>query len=231
MDIKVIGSGSKGNCYVISDGFSDIMLDCGLPYKTILKAIGFAPGKINACLITHSHRDHVKGARDLMRFTEIKVYMSEKEQHAAGLTCRCAVHGRAFDIGTFKILPFSVHHDTPEPLGYCVKSLKTDEKLLYFTDTYYIDYRIPNLTHIICECNYSKSILQRNTESGRIHGALSQRLLSSHMSLEHLIEFFRKNDISGLKQVWLCHLSDINSDEQLFKQEIQKVTGAEVYVC
>lgn len=231
MNIKVIGSGSKGNCYIISDGFSEIMLDCGLPYKVMLKGMGFAPDKIDSCLITHSHGDHVKGASDLIRFTGIKVYMSKNEQCAAGLTCHIAAHGKVFNAGTFKVLPFSVHHDTPEPLGYCVQSLKTGERLMYFTDTYYVNYRIPKITHILCECNYSKSILQDNINSGKIHYTHAQRLLSSHMSLEHLIEFFDANDKSQLRQVWLCHLSDTNSNEQLFKREIQRVTGAEVYVC
>ena len=231
MEIKIIGSGSSGNCYIISDGYTKLMLDCGLPYKTILKGIGFAPFEIAGCLITHSHGDHVKGAKDLMRYTGIKFYMSKGEQTAARLKCYNAVHKEVFEIGTFQVLPFSVHHDTPEPLGYCVKSLKTDEKLLYFTDTYYIDYRIPELTHIICECNYSKEILQKNVNSGIVNKALAQRLLFSHMSLEHLIEYFKQNDTSKLKQVWLCHLSDANGDENVFKTEIQKATGAEVYVC
>lgn len=231
MKIKVIGSGSTGNCYVVSDGFSSVMLDCGLTYKTVLKGIGFAPDKISCCLVTHSHKDHVKGAADLMRYTGIKVYMSEKEQQAAGLSCRTAAHGKEFREGTFEVLPFSVHHDTPEPLGYCIRSVKTGEKLLYFTDTYYVNYRIPKLTHIICECNYSKDILQCNVENGKVHYSLAQRLLSSHMSLEHLMDFFRENDKSRLGQVWLCHLSDTNGDEKLFKDEIRKITGCEVYAC
>lgn len=231
MEIKVIGSGSSGNCYIIGDGNTKLMLDCGLPYKTILKGINFAPFEIAGCLITHSHKDHVKGAKDLMRYTDIELFMSEGEQTAAGVICCKAAHKEIFEIGTFQVLPFSVHHDTPEPLGYCIRSLKTDEKLLYFTDTYYIDYRIPKLTHIICECNYSREILQKNVDLGRTNKALAQRLLSSHMSLEHLIDFFKKNDMSRLKQVWLCHLSDANGDENGFKTEIQKITGAEVYVC
>ncbi len=231
MKIKVIGSGSSGNCYVISDVETKLMLDCGLPYKTILKGIEFAPFEIAGCLVTHSHRDHVKGLKDLMKYTDIEFYMSKGEQAAAGIKCYTAAHKEIFETGTFRVLPFSVHHDTPEPLGYCVKSLKTGEKLLYFTDTYYVAYRIPKLTHIICECNYSKDILQKNVDSGRVSKSLAQRLLSSHMSLEHLIEFFWKNDISRLRQVWLCHLSDSNGDEERFKAEVQKVTGAEVYVC
>jgi hypothetical protein len=51
------------------------------------------------------------------------------------------------------------------------------------------------------------------------------------MSLETLEDMIRANDMSSLRQVWLMHLSKDHSQEQVMKERIQRLTGAEVYVC
>ena len=55
--------------------------------------------------------------------------------------------------------------------------------------------------------------------------------MHSHMSLQHLVEFLEASDLSRLKQIYLVHLSAENSDEAEMKRQIQRLTGAEVYVC
>ena len=139
--------------------------------------------------------------------------------------------GRQFQLEALKILPFSVEHDTPAPLGFLIMSTVTGEKLLYFTDTYYVKYRFGGLTHILCECNYDRQVLAENAENGKIPKALEKRLLSSHMSIDHLEEMLKANDLSNVKQIYLCHLSDNNSCADEFKDRIQRLTGAEVIIC
>lgn len=41
----------------------------------------------------------------------------------------------------------------------------------------------------------------------------------------------KANDLSRLQQIYLLHLSAENSNEAEMKREIQRLTGAEVYVC
>ena len=119
-----------------------------------------------------------------------------------------------------------VEHDVPEPLGFLLKSDVTGEKLLYFTDTYYLKYTFKGLNYIMGECNYSIETLNKD-----LNPTLRDRILESHMSLEHFVEFLQANDLSELKEIYLLHLSNDNSDEDLFKKTIQKITGIEVYVC
>ena len=51
------------------------------------------------------------------------------------------------------------------------------------------------------------------------------------MSLENFIEFLRANDMSRVRQIYLLHLSDGNSDAEGFKRRVQQETGAEVYIA
>ena len=55
MEIQTIGSGSKGNCYVVSDGKTKVLLEAGITYRKILKAIDFDIGSIDGSVVTHFH--------------------------------------------------------------------------------------------------------------------------------------------------------------------------------
>lgn len=232
MFIKPLASGSKGNAYIVSDGVTTLLLDAGIPLKEIMIGCGFNLNSISGCLITHSHMDHCKADKDLIKYG-VPVYMSkgamEARAHAHGVNVAKSLEH--LTIGTFKVLPFDVEHDAPEPLGFLVESLATKEKLLYFTDTYYLKYVFKGLTHIMGECNYSKKALDKAIEEGRIHVDLAKRLYKSHMSLETFLEFLESNDLSSVKQIYLLHMSDTNGEEERFKREVQQLTGKEVYVC
>lgn len=233
MKIKVLGSSSKGNCYVVSDGVTTLLLDCGVPVKQIIAGVDFAPQKVSGCLVTHSHGDHVKSAGNLSKLYGIRIYASAgclAAAHVSGFT-RTVKAMCEFTVGTFAVLPFDVEHDAPEPLGFLLKSLKTGEKLLYFTDTYYIKYRFKGITHIMCEANYDIDILNDKINSGAVPRFLGERVMSSHMSIEHLIQMLKANDLSCLQKIYLCHLSDSNSNAEDFKRRVQEATGAEVIVC
>ena len=60
MDIKVLASGSSGNCYYVSDGDSPVLIECGLPWKQIQQGINFRTSELAGCLVSHEHQDHCK---------------------------------------------------------------------------------------------------------------------------------------------------------------------------
>lgn len=233
MDIKILASGSSGNAYRIGDGSTELLLDAGIPLKAIQVGCGFRMRQIDGCFITHAHQDHSKAARDLARLG-MDIYTSQGTIDACELTGHRIRPVKALEeltVGTFKVLPFDVQHDAPEPLGFLFTSTATGEKLLYFTDTYYIKYRFKGLTHIMAECNYDAESIQHSVEAGYIPIELVPRLMKSHMSLEHLIEMLKVNNLNKVRQIYLLHLSANNSNAERYKEEIQKQTGAEVYVC
>ena len=233
MEIRVFASGSSGNAYLVSDEMTTLLLDAGIPLREIQVACGFRVREIDGCLITHAHKDHSKAAEGLARLG-VDIYTSAGTIEACGLTGHRIQTVKALEsitIGTFKVLPFDVQHDAPEPLGFLLESTANGERLLYFTDTYYIKYRFDRLTYIMAECNYSKEALLKSIEAGYVPIELVPRLVKSHMSLEHFIEMLKANDLTDVRQIYLLHLSDNNSDAEHFREEVRRATGAEVYVC
>lgn len=228
MKIEVLASGSSGNCYRVSDGKTSLLLDCGIPIRRIERGLDFQLHMIDAVLVTHCHQDHVKAAKDIAK-RGIPIYTSAGTLNAckfAGYQYHPVRPLEAVQIGTFTVIPFDVEHDAPEPLGFALKSSVTKEKLLYFTDTYYLKYRFPGIHYLMAECNYSLKTMRQD-----LNRTLCDRIIESHMSLETLLELLQANEFRELKQVYLLHLSSDNSDEELFKTAVQKATGVEVYVC
>jgi phosphoribosyl 1,2-cyclic phosphodiesterase len=163
----------------------------------------------------------------------IDCYMSRGTAEALGLSghrLHIIKARQQFRIGTWTILPFETQHDSAEPVGFLLANQYGD-KLLYATDTYYIRYRFRGLTHIMIETNYSLDILKRNVEAGAVPNELKSRILKSHFSLENVKRFLQANDLSKVQEIWLLHLSEQNSCEKRFKEEVQKITGKPTYIA
>ena len=238
MKIKVLASGSKGNCYYIDDGESSLLLDAGIPIKQIRIGVGFRLSAVAGALITHRHGDHAKAVNDLIG-AGVNVYASEdvfKAKGADGHHCKVIDNGIIGErrhwvtVGTFKVLPFLCHHDVHN-LGFYIHSTVTGENLLYFTDTYYIEPVFPNLNYIMAECNYDPQAINESIARGRIPLALKKRLMKSHMSIDTFIEMLKRNDLSQVRQIYLLHLSDNNSRADEFKRRVQAESGCEVYIA
>ena len=55
MRMICIGTGSKGNGYIIDTDGELLILDCGYPLMEVKKALNFDLTKIVGCFISHSH--------------------------------------------------------------------------------------------------------------------------------------------------------------------------------
>jgi len=233
MEIAVLASGSSGNCYRVSDGHTSLLLECGIPFKEIQKKLNFQLHEIDACLVSHEHQDHAKAVKELLKYgIEVCMSTGTATMFDCDLLKITTVEPlQQFKVGTFEILPFSTEHDTAEPIGFLIYSTVIKEKLLFVTDTYYVRYRFSGLNYIMVECNYSMDILNKNVEAGLVESALKSRILKSHFSLENVKEFLKANDLSRVREIWLLHLSDGNSDEKRFKREVMELTGKPTYIA
>ncbi|MEK4025827.1 MBL fold metallo-hydrolase [Sporosarcina sp. FSL W7-1283] len=231
IEIQTLATGSTGNCYMIDDGRTQLLIECGISFRNIQKALDFKTSNIAGVLVSHEHKDHCKAVKDVAD-RGLDIYMSQGTADAISIMhhrIRPIECKKTFRLGTWTILPFDVQHDAAEPFGFLIAN-DAGDKLLFATDTYYIKYKFSGLTHLMVECNYSYKILSENINSGRIPEFLKNRVMKSHFSLENVITFLKANDLSKVQEIHLLHLSDSNSDEKLFKKEVQAATGKLVFV-
>lgn len=232
LTIQVIASGSRGNCYTVEDGKGGIiMLDCGISEKAISRAIGFK--RPHAIFITHEHQDHAKAVKDFLK-RGVDCFMTRGTAEALGIAGHYRVNimdpltdAQAVNLTFVYAIP--TQHDAREPCGFLLDD--GEDRILYATDTYYMRYKIPGVTKYLIECNHSYKILRENVEAGILQEALAQRLVKSHFSLENLLEFFRANDLSKVKEIWLCHLSSRNANPQQFERAVEAATGKPTYIA
>ena len=233
IEIKVLASGSTGNCYWISDGRTPLLLEAGLPLQKIREGTGFQVSNLAGCLISHEHGDHSRGIPELVK-AGVNCFMSQGTAEALGMQShriKILEAKKNYHIGTWQVMPFEVQHDAVEPFGYLLRSIATKEKLVYITDSSYSRYIFNGLSYIMVECNYSMEILNENIQAGRVPATQKKRILQSHFNLENVKDFLQANDLSQVKEIWLLHLSDRNSDAELFKREIMELTGKPVYIA
>ncbi|WP_461467089.1 MBL fold metallo-hydrolase [Parvimonas micra] len=238
IDTKIIGSGSSGNCYLADFSGTQILLECGLPFKVIQKALNFKLSSIDACLVTHEHIDHSKAVKDLIK-NSINVYATKGTFDALNIASHRAkilqknndTEYKTVILNDLVVKPFYSIHDAKEPVSFYVKNLKTKESLLFVTDTAYMPYKIPNVDILMVECNYVKSVIDGNVKNDSLNINLRNRIVKNHMSLETLLTALKQANLSNLKKIYVLHLSDANSEEKVILEAIQRQTGTIVEIC
>ena len=232
MKLKCLGSGSSGNCYLLEASDGVLILECGILFIEIKKALRFQLKGVLACLISHEHKDHSKCLKDILS-CGIKVMALSDVFNSQGIINRVfckeieAMHG--YQVGGFKIFALNVAHDVP-CLGFIIEHREMG-KLLFITDTMMLEYRLPKLNHIMLEANYADDILQYNIDNGIVPNSMRERLLHSHMEIETAKGILRANDLSQVSEIVLVHLSGNNSDAERFKKEVEAVSGKPTYIA
>ena len=209
MKIKVLATGSKGNCYLIEHDGKILVLDAGIPYKDIVRGTGYKPQLISGVIVTHNHTDHSYSANE-MEVKGFKVWRPYLEEGK----CRHKV------LGAFKVLSFDVEHDGEPCVGYII--MAGDRKVLYATDFEVIKYRFEamGLTDMLIEVNYTDDMLSEDEYK-------YSHVLVGHAELNTTKAFIQKHESDKLQNVILVHAS-AGLDTAFAEEEIRKVTKANV---
>lgn len=215
-----LASSSHGNAYIVSDGKTRLLLECGVSYKQLKRLCGFDLAGVSGCLVSHEHKDHSHCAAELLR-DGVRVYMSFgtaealEAEEAELLTDREQV-----TVGTMDVVPFRTFHDAREPMGFLIQSRVDGDILAFATDTCNLGYRFPGVTILALEANYDPEILAR---CQRMPDKVRHRIVNSHMSIDTLCGYLRELDLSGCRELWLLHLSDATSHEGHFINKVSRV--------
>lgn len=234
MKFTALASSSAGNCYLLDDGVTKILLECGVSADAIRLGTGFRLAEVAGCLVSHEHGDHSQAAKHLLH-SGIDIYASSGTFWALGLhedhhhrlhTIRAL---EQFTIGTWTVMPFEAQHDAVEPLGFVLAS--GSEKALYLTDSGECRFRFEGLTHLFLEANHDAQIVAERLAAGEIHEHVARRLESNHMEIGRLVRFLSALDLRAVREIHLLHLSDTNANERQFKDAVARATGKPVYVA
>lgn len=235
-----LGSSSHGNAYLVDDGRTVILIECGLSYRRLGKMVreaGYQLSGLSAVLISHEHKDHAR-CWDKLAGHGFPLYASHGTIKALGaegqITPLAPDVGQDMStpvqIGTYDVLAFRTFHDALEPVGFLIRSRADGEKLAFATDTGNLRYQFPGLTMLAIEANYQEEILSQCT---RMPEATVKRIRHTHMEIGCLCGYLSTLDLSRCREVYLLHLSDASSDEVWFEECVRHVVPVHcrVIVC
>ena len=241
IEITTIGSSSSGNCYILNctpDGgsVSKLIIEAGVTFNSVQKALKFDLNGISGCLVSHEHGDHAGFVKDFLRF-RIPIYATDGTLDKLGLLessdwngCHRIILKSRIKIDSFYVTPFETEHDAAEPCGFVI-DCPDGNRVVFATDTYYLKYLFRDVTVFMIECNYEKKMLLRNIKNGSVHPSVAERVFKSHLSVANCIEILKANVSSITKAIILIHLSEQNSSELDFINRIEKETGKMVHVA
>ena len=227
MTFTSLASSSRGNCYVVSDGETAILLECGISFRRIKKGLGFDLSAIRACLVSHEHKDHAKSVMDLIK-SGVEVFASEGTAEALDCALITPVEaGVQFHVGSLEIMPFRTWHDAEEPLGFLIYSRVDGERLVFATDTVNLGHTFPGVNLLALEANYDKDILSR---CEKMPEKVRYRVTNSHMEIGTLCQYLETLDLSACRTLYLLHLSNAASNEENFIERGRRVVPPNVHV-
>jgi len=226
MKIKIISSGSKANCTLVSCGSTNLLIDAGPTSSFIVTELqkeNICPQEINGILITHTHKDHIKGLKVFVKTTNTNVYITEEllpEIIKIVPASNIRLIDKIFNLNNIKIELLTMSHDVPCN-GIVLKH--NDKELVYITDTGYVNKKyIPKLINkdfYIIETNYNEKMLME----GPYPYMLKQRILSDsgHMSNRYAGSLLAKCIGTNTKYIILAHISEHNNDKEVVLEEIK----------
>jgi phosphoribosyl 1,2-cyclic phosphodiesterase len=232
MELSVIASGSNGNCYLLEENGTAVLIDAGITMQETsrrMAALGRDIRKVHGIVLSHAHSDHYLGVGAIARNLHIPVY-ADKEVYSA---CqkklgKVEIHHfqGAFDVNGLAITPIETSHDVPS-FGF------VSGRVGIFTDTGCatsgMREAIDDLNVVVLESNYDEEMLFR----GPYPAHLKARIVSDrgHLSNDDASDFISRYG-GHLSLVLLAHLSEKNNTPALVKEAFENLNlGRRYIVC
>ena len=226
-----LASGSSGNALLLAADGAAILVDAGLPLRTLermLRYRGVEPAELAAIVLTHEHADHAQSAAAL------------SARHRLPLVCNAptfaalpdrAVHGPWHELpvggvtqlGPFVVASFPVAHDAAAPVGYRICAAQAQLGLAVDLGSWDGD-TVANLRNsdlLVVEANHDMDLLHLapypQQVRRRIYGP------RGHLDNTQCGELIAR--VAGTRplDVWLAHLSANSNRPQTALSGVRRV--------
>lgn len=230
MKLWVLGTGSRGNAVLFESGGARLLVDAGFGVQALearLRAAGVAPASIAACVITHEHVDHVRGAAPAAARWGWALHASAGTLSAcpalaaAGATAFRA--GDALALDGFDVETAPTLHDARESVALAITGRATGGRAAVCYDLGAATDRVRTLLAgaeaIVLEANHDQGMLR----AGPYPPSVSARIAGRTGHLNNAAAGRLARDVArvGLRHVVLAHLSESCNAPQLAADAVQ----------
>ena len=232
MRLRVLGSGSKGNCLALRGGGQLLLVDMGLSCLELTKrmqACGISPDEIGGVFFTHDHEDHYKGLATFhKRHPDVPLYANGNTADAiaaeTGVEDGWCVFETAetFPVGGLSVTAFSVPHDAADPVGYLFS--EGDSTFFLGTDmgvmTVAAKEALARATCAVLESNHDPELLERSERPVSTKQRIRGR--SGHLANYQAADAVRELNPPHLRTLLLGHISQQCNAPWLAREAMEK---------
>ena len=224
MKLWVLGSGSAGNAVLVECGESRVLVDAGFSPRELarrLRTIGVAPASIEACVVTHEHGDHVRGAAAGARkwgwslFASAGTVEAWPELQDAG--CRVVTAGERVVLSRMQMTAYATPHDAASPIGVRLACASTGANAVVCTDVGHASEGVRALCAgadlLVLESNHDEAMLRAGPYPPSVQARIASR--TGHLSNRASAHLARDMVHGNLAHVVLAHLSETCNDHGL----------------
>lgn len=239
--IASLGSGSRGNGTLVSDGQTHILIDCGFSMREAqrrMERLGLCLSALSAILVTHEHSDHLKGVAIIARKHLVPLYMTRGTFFSRNLgfipDLRLIDGYQNFSVGSIQVRPVPVPHDAREPAQFVFRYQHWVVGLL--TDLGSVTPQVLQAYHgchaLLLEANHDLQLLQSGPYptflKARVGGAYG------HLNNQQAAALLEALDTGVLQHLVLAHISLQNNSVQHVAEalcRVPKPLGQVHYAC
>lgn len=221
-------SGSCGNCYYLGTGEDGLLIDAGVSLRRLKKLLeenSLSLDSFSCILVTHDHLDHIRHLGSFCKRLLKPVYTTEvlkgalmRHTFTAPWFSGCSkvlAGGGWNEVGPASVRYFEVPHDATQTVGYAI--CYGDHRFVIMTDIGRMTDEAVALASeadtVVVESNYDMEMLIAGSYTYELKMRIAQG--NGHLSNDECASAIKRFWHPGLKNIFLCHLSENNNTPDL----------------
>jgi phosphoribosyl 1,2-cyclic phosphodiesterase len=206
---------------LVECGDTRVLVDAGFPRRTLarrLGVIGVAPGSICACVITHEHTDHTRGAARAAAKWGWSLHATAgtiaNSPELAEAVVRRFTPGETMAIGRADVTAVRVSHDATEPVGFVITDRMSGARTAIIYDlgtaTDSVRKAVRDVDVLVLEANHCETMLRDGPYPLFLQKRIACR--TGHLSNRAAAALCAESVHVNLGHLVLAHLSEKNND-------------------